>query len=314
MEYRRLGQAGVRISEIALGNWITHGGSISDQQAAACTRTALDLGINYFDTADVYAGGRAEEVLGKALAEVPRKDVVIASKVFFATGRGPNDRGLSRKHIVESCSASLKRLGTDYLDFYYCHRYDEDTPLEEVVRAMDDLIHQGKVLYWGFSQWSAEQIDAGVNLARKYNLYPPQVSQPEYSMVVRHVETGPLQACERHGIGVCVWSPLAQGVLTGKYSEGNTPKDSRATNEADRDFMSRFLTPEIIEKVDRLLPIARELNLTMAQLALAWCLRKESLTSVIIGASRPEQVKENAAASGVKIPAEVLEKIDEIFE
>jgi aryl-alcohol dehydrogenase-like predicted oxidoreductase len=274
---------------------------------------AFDLGINHFDTADVYAGGEAEKALGKVVRSLPRKDIVIASKVYFPAGDGPNDQGLSRKHTMESCAASLKRIGTEYLDLYYCHRYDDGTPLEEVARAMDDLVHQGKVLYWAVSMWKADQIDAAVRFSQTHNLYKPQANQPVYNLFDRGIEEDVLETCARHGIGLCVYSPLAYGVLTGKYQQGQVPKGSRAADKFGRHFLDRYLKSECLDAVDELLLVAEECGLTPAQLSIAWCLRHPEVSCAIIGASRPKQIKENVKASGIILSPEVLKRIDSAF-
>jgi voltage-dependent potassium channel beta subunit len=299
----------MKVSEIALGGWLTFGEGVDDKTAKKCFFKALDLGINFFDVADAYARGKAEELLGKFIKEVNRPSLVISTKLYWPMSDDPNDRGLSRKHIMESIHKSLKRLGTDYVDIYFCHRYDPETPLEEVIRAMDDLIHQGKVLYWGTSVWTAAQLENAYGLARQFNLYPPQAEQPRYHMLDRHIEDEIMEVCRKYGIGITVFSPLAQGVLTGKYNEG-IPEGSRATWS---EWVKYWMTEENLEKVRKLTVIAQEMGLSMAQLALAWVLRREEVSSAITGASRPEQIEENVKASGVKIPKEIEEKIEEII-
>lgn len=315
MEYRNLGKAGVKVSEIGLGSWLTYGGATENETAEKCIDRAYELGINFFDTANAYAGGKAEEVVGKALSKYRRDSYVLATKVFFPMGDGPNDRGLSRKHIFEQCHLSLKRLGTDYIDLYQCHRYDESTPLEETLRALDDLVSQGKILYSGVSEWSATQIESALQLADKLNLDRISSNQPYYNMVGRGAEAEVFPLCEREGIGQVVFSPLAQGVLTGKYQPGQAPpKDSRAADEEQNAFMNGGkLDDAQLERVQKLVPIAERENLSMAQLALAWCLRKSVVSSVIIGASRPSQVDDNAAASGVKLSDETLAEIERVL-
>lgn len=311
MEYRHLGRSGLKVSEISLGSWLTYGGSVGSDAARACIRRAYELGINLFDTANVYHRGAAEEVLGSVLKDLPRSDLVIATKVFFPMGEGPNDRGLSRKHVMEQCHASLRRLGTDYVDLYQCHRFDPATPLEETLRALDDLVTQGKVLYLGVSEWTAAQIAEAVGTQRRLGWDPLVSSQPQYSMLVRKIEAEVVPLSVREGIGQIVWSPLAQGVLTGKYRPGAPPpQGSRATDPGSNTFMQWLLEDEVLKAVDRLRPIADEVGVSMAQLALAWVLGRPGISSAIVGATRPEQVEENAAASGVRLPAGVLERID----
>jgi aryl-alcohol dehydrogenase-like predicted oxidoreductase len=314
MRYRRLGAAGVKVSEISLGSWLTYGGHVEDAAAEACVHRAYELGVNLFDTADVYRRGEAERVVGRALSRYERTSYVLATKVYFPMGEGPNDRGLSRKHVVESCDASLKRLGTDYIDLYQCHRYDADTPLDETLRALDDLVSAGKVLYVGVSEWSAAQLDDAGALAEKLILRPLASNQPQYSLLWRRIEDEVIPLSERLGIGQIVWSPLAQGVLTGKYQPGQaTPRDSRAGHPDPQtsQFVRLFMRDDILESVQRLRPIADGLGVTMAQLALAWVLRQPNVASAIIGASRPEQVDDNCAASGLELPPDALLAIDE---
>lgn len=309
MKYRNLGRNGLRISEISLGGWLTYGDSVGDETAKACLRTAVEQGINFIDLADVYAHGEAERVVGEWLRDYQRSDLVISSKTFWPMSDNVNDRGLSRKHIMESVEKSLKRLGTDYLDLYFCHRYDENTPLEETVRAMSDLVQQGKVLYWGTSVWEPDQIVNAIDVADHFLGYRPQVEQPRYNMLDRHIEDSILNTCGRHGLGVVVFSPLAQGILTGKYNDG-IPEHSRA---AESSWLDRDLTSENIARVRKLSGVAQELGLTMSQLALAWILRRPEITSVITGASRPEHIIANVAASGVKLEEDVLTQIDAIL-
>jgi aryl-alcohol dehydrogenase-like predicted oxidoreductase len=312
MEFRRLGNSGLSISEISFGNWLTHGSQVEEEQAQACVKAALDAGITTFDTADVYAGTRAEAVLGRALAGQRREGLEIFTKVFWPTGTGPNDRGLGRKHIMESADASLKRLQTDYLDLYQAHRFDRTVPLEETMLAFADLVRQGKVLYVGVSEWTAEQITRGAALARE--LHVPLVSnQPQYSALWRVIEPQVIPACEREGISQIVWSPIAQGVLTGKYKPGEQPPaGSRATDDkGGANMISRWMRDDVLERVQKLVPIAADLGLTMAQLAVAWVLANPNVASAITGASRPEQVTDNVKAAGVKLEQDVLDKIDE---
>ena len=313
MQYRHLGKYGVKVSEVALGSWLTYGGATEDEAARACIEKAYDLGINFFDTANVYARGKSEEVVGKALAAYVRDSYFLATKVYFPMGDGPNDRGLSRKHIFEQCHLSLKRLGTDYIDLYQCHRYDSETPLEETLVALDDLARQGKILYAGVSEWSADQMGQAMDYVRSAGLHPIASNQPYYNMIGRGIEKEVIPLCEREGIGQVVFSPLAQGVLTGKYKPGQAlPEGSRAADPGQNMFMNGGkLDDDVLVKVEKLGQIASGAGLSMAQLALAWCLRQKNVSSVIIGASRPAQVEDNAGASGKTLSDDVLAAIDE---
>lgn len=312
MNYRKLGNSGLYVSEISFGNWITHGSQVEADSAIKCVRTALDLGITTLDTADVYANTKAESVLGKALKGVKRESYELFTKVYWPTGSGKNDRGLSRKHIMESCHASLKRLGTDHIDLYQMHRFDYETPLEESLSAFDDLIRQGKVLYIGFSEWTAEQISEALRIqdARGYNRFIS--SQPQYSMLWRVIESKVDPLCRDEGIGQIVWSPVAQGVLSGKYQPGKSlPAGSRAKDKkGGAEMISRWMRDEVLSAVSKLEPIAKDVGLTMAQLAIAWVLQNENVSSAIIGASKPSQIKENIKASGVKLDVEIMKRID----
>ena len=312
MEFRHLGSSGLKVSEIAYGNWITHGSQVAEDAAHACVRRALDEGITTFDTADVYANTAAESVLGRALADVPRSSIELLTKVYWPTGaRGHNDSGLSRKHIMESINGSLTRLQTDYVDLYQAHRYDTETPLEETMEAFADIVHAGKAHYIGVSEWASDQIRAAHALARDLRI-PFVSSQPQYSMLWRVIETEVAPTCDELGIGQIVWSPVAQGILSGKYKPGQAPPPgSRATDEKGgaRD-VERFLRDEVLDRVARLEPIAAETGLTMAQLAIAWVLQNPSVSAAIIGASRPEQVTENVKAAGVKLDADTMAAID----
>ena len=317
MKHRFLGTSGLQLSEIAYGNWITHGGQVETDAATACVHAALDAGITTFDTADVYMNGAAEEVLGAALSGVGRRDVEIATKVFWPTGnKGPNDSGLSRKHIMESIHDSLRRLRTDYVDLYQAHRFDDATPLEETMQAFADVVRQGKALYIGVSEWTADQLRAGQALARELGV-PLVSNQPQYSALWRVIEAEVVPASRELGISQIVFSPVAQGVLTGKYRAGQQPPaGSRATDTKGGGamFIKRFLDqPALLDRVQALQPVADELGLTMAQLAVAWVLQNDNVTAAIIGASRPEQVAENVAASGVEIPAELMARIDDVL-
>jgi aryl-alcohol dehydrogenase-like predicted oxidoreductase len=314
MEFRRLGRSGLKISEITYGNWLTHGAQIDDDAAAACVHAALDEGITTFDTADVYALGKAESALGKALIGQRREGLEIFTKVYWPTGDGANDRGLSRKHIMESCHASLRRLGTDYLDLYQAHRFDYECPVDEVIQAFDDLIRQGKVLYAGVSEWKASQIREAVTMQQELGLNRFVSSQPEYSMLWRVIEADVVPTSRELGLSQIVWSPMAQGVLTGKYLPGQQhPQGSRATTADGADMMADYLTNDILTRVQQLKPLADEAGLTMAQLAIAWVLQNDNVAAAIVGASRPEQVRDNVKASGVRLEPELLARIDQVL-
>jgi voltage-dependent potassium channel beta subunit len=312
MKYRNLGKSGLKVSEIALGAWLTYGGSEGFETTRACVKTAVDHGVNYVDLADVYSGGDAERVVGKAIQDLGlnRQHLVIASKVYWPMSEDVNDRGLSRKHLMESIEGSLERLGVDYLDLYFCHRYDVNTPVEEVVRAMDDLVHQGKILYWGTSVWNAAQLEDAVGTARLINAYRPQVEQPRYNMLDRHIEPAIMPKAAEHGMGLVVFSPLAQGLLTGKYNDG-IPEDSRA---AKTNWLKNDLTEENVEKVRRLTAIADELGITMAQLALAWVLRRPEISAAITGATKVKHVRDNVQASEVELTSGVQARIEHILD
>ncbi len=315
MNYRNLGRSGVKVSEVALGSWLTYGGATENEVATQCIERAYDLGINFFDTANVYARGEAEKVVGAALKQYPRDSFVLATKVYFPMGDGPNDRGLSRKHIMEQAHLSLQRLGTDYIDLYQCHRYDDSVPLDETLRALEDLVRQGKVLYVGVSQWSAKNISDALEYQTAHDFDRFVSNQPYYNALGRDLEKEVMPLCEKEGIGQVVYSPLAQGVLTGKYQPNQAPPaDSRAADPKQ----NQFLPPEKLdhaqlERVQNLKPLAEKLGLSMAQLALAWCLRKPNVSSVIIGASRPSQVDDNAAASGAQVSEADFAEMDSIL-
>jgi aryl-alcohol dehydrogenase-like predicted oxidoreductase len=315
MEFRNLGSSGLKISEIAYGNWLTHGSQVEEEQAKACVRQALDEGITTFDTADVYANTRAEEVLGRALESERRESLEIFTKVYFPTGPGEhNDHGLSRKHIHESINASLRRLRTDHVDLYQAHRYDHETPLEETMEAFADVVRQGKAHYIGVSEWTAQQIREGHRLARELKI-PFVSNQPQYNMLWRVIEAEVVPTSEELGIGQIVWSPIAQGALTGKYEPGaKPPADSRATDDkGGADMIARWMNDDVLTRVQQLKPLAEEAGLSLAQLAVAWVLQNTNVSAAIIGASRPEQVTENVQASGVKLDADLLKKIDEVL-
>jgi voltage-dependent potassium channel beta subunit len=314
MEFRHLGRSGLKVSEIAYGNWITHGSQVAEDAAMACIAAALDEGITTFDTADVYAGTKAEDVLGRGLHGVRRESIEICTKVYWPTGPGANDRGLSRKHIIESAHASLRRLRTDYIDLYQAHRYDHETPLEETMRAFDDLVRQGKTLYIGVSEWRAEEIAAALRIADEMGLDRIVSNQPQYNMIWRVIESDIVPLCEKVGVGQIVWSPIAQGTLTGKYSPGATPPTgSRATDSIGSRFISEYLSEDILGRVQQLRPVAEAAGLTLSQLAVAWTLQNPNVSAAIVGASRPEQVRENVRASGVRLDPTVLARIDDIL-
>ncbi|GAA2529106.1 aldo/keto reductase family protein [Pilimelia columellifera] len=315
MQHRHLGRSGLLVSEIAYGNWITHASQVEEETAVACVRAALDAGITTFDTADVYAATRAEEVLGRALHGQRREGLEICTKVYWRTGPAANNSGLSRKHIMESVNGSLRRLGTDYVDLYQAHRYDYHTPLEETMTAFADIVHSGKALYVGVSEWNAEQIRQAHQLAHELRI-PFVSNQPQYSMLWRVIESDVVPACEELGVSQIVWSPLAQGVLTGKYLPGEPPPaGSRATDEkSGAAFIGKLMTPEVLTAVQQLAPLAAQAGLSMAQLAIAWVLSNRNVAAAIIGASRPEQVHDNARASGVALEPGLLKAIDEVLE
>jgi aryl-alcohol dehydrogenase-like predicted oxidoreductase len=313
MQYRRLGVSGLKVSTISLGSWLTFGHKTEEREAAACVQRAFDLGINLFDTANVYAEGEAERLLGRALAPLPRQEYVLATKAYFPVGPGPNDRGLSRKHIFEQLHLSLRRLGTDYVDLFQCHRYDDETPLDETLRAIDDLVTQGKVLYGGVSMWSAQNIEDAVQLGRELGLRRLVSNQPQYHVFQREIEAnGVLETCRREGLGLIIYSPLARGLLTGKYSSlDDVPADSRAADDKGSQFMGPWFSADGLRKVERLKEIAAAAGVTLAELALAWCLRLPEITSAIIGATKTAHVEENARASEIVLSTDVVEAIDE---
>ena len=307
MRYRRLGSSELEISEISLGSWLTFGGGISNTQAEACVAKAFELGINFIDTANVYSSGGAEEFLGEVLAERPRDSYVLATKLYFPLN---GDRGLSREQVFKQIDASLARLRTDYVDLYQCHRYDRETPLEETMEALTEVVRQGEVRYIGFSEWTADQIRAALALVPRVEKFVS--SQPQYSLLYRVPEREVISLCKENGISQIVWSPLAQGTLTGKYKPGEEPAaGTRAASQQMGWSMDRFRDDDVLRAVQRLSPIAEGLGITMAQLALAWVLREENVASAIVGASRPSQVEENAAASGIELDEATLKAIDD---
>jgi len=309
VEYRNLGASGLKVSAVSIGGWITFGGTIAEREARKIVRAAIDAGVNFIDLADVYARGEAESVVGRMLSDYKRSELVISSKLFWPMSDSVNDRGLSRKHVMESIEASLKRLGTDYLDLYFCHREDPETPLEETVRAMDDLVRQGKILYWGTSVWPAASLEQAHETAFACNSYAPRVEQPPYNLLERQIEADVLPAAKRLGMGVVVWSPLAGGVLTGKYNDG-VPKGSRADRTK---WLEGKLSEENLARVRTYCDLARRLEVEPEQLALAWILRRPEVTSVITGATRAEHVQLNVRAVEVEIPPDALAEIEELF-
>jgi voltage-dependent potassium channel beta subunit len=314
MRYRKLGRTGLKVSEISLGSWLTYGNAVDKDKAIQTIDRAYDQGINFFDSANVYAIGEAEKIVGDALRKYPRESYVVTTKAFWPMGEGPNDRGLSRKHVFEQVHSSLKRLGLEYVDIFYCHRFDPETPIEETLRTIDDLVRQGKILYAGVSEWKASQIAEALTVADRYLLDRIVVNQPAYNMFNRYIEPEIIPFCEKHGIAQVVFSPLAQGVLTGKYRKGQSlPEGSRATDPRTSKPISNWLKDELLDKIEPLEGIARELDITLSQLALAWVLRQPNVASAIIGASRPEQVDENVKASGVDLSQDVVQKIEDIL-
>ncbi len=315
VEYRRLGGSGVKVSEISLGSWLTYGGSVAEEQATACINKAYEIGINFFDTANVYMRGAAEEIVGRALRDFDRSSYFLATKVYFPMGDGPNDRGLSRKHITEQCHASLKRLGVDYVDLYQCHRYDANTPLEETLRTLDDLVRQGKVLYVGVSEWTAGQISQALRIAGEMNLDRIVSNQPRYNMIQRQIEAEVVPVSEREGVGQVVFSPLAQGILTGKYRPGEAPEQgTRAADPESSRFMQQLMNEEVLSAVERLRSVASEAGLSVSQLALAWVLRQENVIIAIFVDCLLELFDVIARASGARLSQDVISEIDRILD
>lgn len=314
MQYRNLGKWGLKVSEISIGSWMTDlNGLGAAETARQSIRAAYDAGVNFFDCADAYSGGEAEKFLGNVLNDYKRSSYVVSSKVFFPVGRGANDWGLSRKHIIEQVDSSLKNMKLDYLDLYFCHRFDPTTPVEETMQALSDLVAQGKILYYGVSEWSPVQIMKALSVIKELHLRPMSVIQPQYNMVDRYIEDEIIQICAENGIGIVPFSPLAQGLLTGKYRKGQPlPAGSRATHQADKQI-NRLLTDKNLETVEKLSDVADQLGVPLAVLALAWILRLPQISSVITGASKPEQLESNLAASGFKIPADALDEIEKIL-
>ena len=315
MKYRNVGKSGLKVSEIAMGSWMTDlQGSEKAAVAEETIRKAYNAGVNFFDCADAYSGGEAEKFLGRVLKDYSRSSYVVSSKVFFPTGRGANEWGLSRKHIFENIDRTLKNMDLDYIDMYFCHRFDPTTPMEETLRALSDLVSQGKILYYGVSEeWSAARLTEAQKIIKEYHLYPMTVVQPQYHMMDRYIEHEIMDVCEKYGMGITPFSPLAQGLLTGKYKKGQPyPEGSRATHQSDRQ-VNNLLTDENLDKVEKMSKIAEELGTNMSVLALAWILRKQVISSVITGASKPQQLENNIAASGFEIPQDALKEIDKIL-
>lgn len=314
MQYRNLGKWGLKVSEIALGSWMTDlGGAGAAEVARQCIRAAYDAGVNFFDCADAYSGGEAEKFLGTALRDYRRSSYVVSSKVFFPMGRGANDWGLSRKHIIEQLDNTLKNMRLDYLDLYFCHRFDPTTPVEETMQVLSDMVAAGKILYYGVSEWSPVQLCKAFSAIKELHLRPLSVIQPQYNMVDRYIEDEIVAICAENGAGIVPFSPLAQGLLTGKYRKGQPlPAGSRATHQADRQI-NNLLTDENLTKVDELANVADGLGVSLSVLALAWILRLPQISSVITGASKPEQLEANIAASGLRLPQDALDEIERIL-
>lgn len=315
MKYRNLGHTGLKVSEISLGSWLTYGTAEEQQAADDCVRTAFELGINFFDTANAYNRGEGEKAIGAALRSYERSRYVLSTKVFFPMGEGVNDRGLSRKHIMEQCEASLKRLGTDYIDVYFCHRFDAETPTEETLRALDDLTAQGKILYAAVSEWTAAQISDATHIADRLRLRPLAANQPIYNLFERYIEQEVLAVSKQHGLGQVVFSPLAQGILTGKYKPGQAPAaGTRAADDSVNHVINSYLRDDVLEVVGKLDQLAQGLDIKLSQLALAWILRQPGVSSAIIGATKPHQIQENVEAVNISLSEDTLLQIDQIME
>lgn len=313
MKYRRLGRSGLKVSEISLGSWLTYGKSVEDDTAIKTIQRAYELGINSFDSANVYERGEGEKVMAKALRPFRRESYIITTKAFWPMGDGVNDRGLSRKHVFEQLHASLQRMELDYVDIFYCHRYDPETPVEETLRTIDDMIRQGKVLYAGVSEWTAAQIQEAITVADQYLLDRIVVNQPSYSMLNRYIEKEVIPVSSKLGIGQIVFSPLAQGVLTGKYRGGHIPEGTRGSNPEINQWVQNMIASGVMAKVDALEDLANELGITLSEMALAWILRQPNVASALVGASRPEQIEANAKAVEVELCQETLDKIEAIL-
>ena len=315
MKYRNLGKCGAKVSVISLGSWLTIGGTVDNKKSGNLIKLGFDKGINFFDTADVYNYGMAEITLGKSLKDFRRQDLFIASKCFGKMSDEPNDKGLSRKHIFESVHKSLKNLKTDYIDLYQCHRYDPDTTLGETCRAFNTMIEQGKILYWGVSEWSKDEIKNALEICEKYNLHKPVSNQPQYSLFSRDIESNGVQdICRENGIGLVVWSPLAQGVLTGKYNKKKIENDSRLKDKKNNAFVKNFVNDENLNKVGELIKLSEKTGISVSNLALAWCLRDETVSSAITSATKESQLKENIKASETELTEEILTEIEKIFK
>ncbi len=314
MQYRALGHSGLRLSAIGLGSWLTFGSTVDKQTARDCVMRAWELGVNFIDTANVYARGAAEMTLGPILKELRRDELVLATKVYFPMGEGMHERGLSRKHIRAQIDASLHRLGVDYIDLYQCHRYDLTTPIEETCRMMDDLVRAGKILYWGVSEWNADQITNAVTLARARGWAVPVSNQPQYSALWRRIEARVLPVCEEYGLGNVVWSPIAMGILTGKYTDASNPPAGTRAASGNRDMMEDYFTQPVLDAVAKLKPIADEAGASMSQLALAWVLRQPAVTSAIVGATKLSHVEDNVAAADLQLDPQIFKRMDEILE
>ncbi|MBK7445199.1 MAG: aldo/keto reductase family protein [Ignavibacteria bacterium] len=315
MKYRNLGKCGAKVSVISLGSWLTIGGTVDNKRSGNLIKLGFEKGINFFDTADVYNYGMAEITLGKSLKDFRRQDLFIASKCFGKMSDEPNDKGLSRKHIFESVHKSLKNLKTDYIDLYQCHRYDPDTTLEETCRAFNTMIEQGKILYWGVSEWSKDEIKNALEICEKYNLHKPVSNQPQYSLFSRDIESNGVQdICRENGIGLVVWSPLAQGVLTGKYNKKKIENDSRLKDKKNNTFVKNFVNDENLNKVGELIKLSEKTGISVSNLALAWCLRDETVSSAITSATKESQLKENIKASETELTEEILTEIEKIFK
>ena len=314
MRYRNLGRWGVKVSSVGLGSWLTYGGQVEEKTAIDCIHRAYELGVTFFDTANVYARGKAETLVGKAIDGIRRDSIVLATKVYFPMGDGPNDRGLSRKHVTEQCAASLKRLNTDYIDLYQCHRYDRSTPLEETCAVMHDLVTRGDVLYWGVSEWNADEIGAAVALCRARGWSEPISNQPQYSALWRRIEERVLPTTAAYGLGNVVWSPLAMGILSGKYTDVNSPPAGTRAAGASKDMMEDYFTQPVLDAVQKLKPLAEEAGASMSALALAWCLRRPEISSVIVGATKPDHIADNVKASDLDLSPDLIARMDAILE
>jgi len=313
MEYRNLGHSGLKLSVVGLGSWLTYGGPVGAETARACVLRAWERGINFIDTANVYARGAAEEVLGPILRELNRDALVLATKVYFPMGDSVNERGLSRKHVRDQLHHSLRRLRVEYIDLYQCHRYDTQTPLEETCEMMNDLVRSGKILYWGVSEWNADQLASAVTLCRARGWAVPISNQPQYSALWRRIEERVLPACEAYGIGNVVWSPLAMGILTGKYTDASRPPAGTRAASGNKEMMEDYFTQPVLDAVAQVVPLAKRAGVSMAQLALAWCLRQPAVTSVIVGATKPEHVDDNAAAGDARIDPSIFDAMDRLL-